>query len=386
MPNLSIVNYEFRSYYPEAHHVEVVAVSEGEVGHLVLLNVWETDEYKSIRQRLVYMKALKIYKEHWLERNAKWTCVHYLEDGKYLMGGYTSDSAPAFLAFFNDGKIEKALFYDKGFSTRIDAIAPAIDGDLLLKGNYWVVYNAGGHDDHYPKPWEQKISKNGDNTEGVSLQLSDTYFEEGSGNYYHYQRYEVFKYDPSGKLLWDQDTSITGLEKSSFLRTIAPYFMITEDRTLSDGVWLGGRRTTEDYGIGRSLPTLFRVTSGGTRLDFSHLFGPYPECSAVLAILPGTNRNCYILGETLIRGEGNGLFLLTLAETPFLEVKGITYFNFQEDSHLPVAEAEPSFSDKYLWVKDVFTNKNGFTIFLNSSQGRDRDKGSIWEITIERED
>src|SRR5690606_23797846 len=105
----------------------------------------------------------------------------------------------------------------------------------------------------------------------------------------------------------------------------------------------------------------------------------------VLAILPGKNRNCYILGETLLRGEGNGLFMLNIAVTPFLEVKGITYFNFQEDSHLPIAEAEPSFSDKYLYVTEVFTNENGFTVFLNSNQRKDRDMGRIWEITCEQD-
>ena len=383
--HLSIRELDLIRHFPSAKTAKIQSVSKWEGGFLALLHVWETEHYKSVKQRLVYVEDMKIHKQHWLDRIAKWSCVHYLSEGNYLMGGYTSDSAPAFLAFFHDGKIEKALFYDKGFSTRIDAIAPTVDGNLLLKGSYWVRYNAGSHDDFYAEPWTQKITKTGENTEGVSLQLSTTYFEEGSGDYYHYHGYEVFKHDQSGKLRWDQDTSITGMEKSSYLRTIAPYLVMKEGATVQDGVWVGGKRTTEDYGTGRSLPTLFRVTSGGTRLDCSHFFEPYPECTAVLAILPDPNR-CYILGETLIRGEGNGLFLLTLAETPFMQVEEITYINFQEDSHSPVAEARPSFGDKYLWVENVFTNENGFTIFLNSSQGKDRDMGKVWEIIIERED
>lgn len=384
---------DFKNHFPSANTVKVQSTSKWKNGFLVLLDIWETEHYSSQWQMLVKVVGLKITEKFTLDAQIKWKCVHGMEDGKYFLGSHYSDSRPAILSLFKKGKLLNSWEFDRGFSTEISSIAPTLDGNILVRGVYYVGQAVGGHDEYYPEPWQEKLSKEGAEIEGDAIALSDVFVEESAlgdetnaGGYFLLDRHLIKKYDKSGKQLWVHDTAITGFEKSFFLKTMAPYFRVRgESETITDGVWLAGRRTTEAHGNGHSLPTLFRATSGGTLLNFSQIFEAFPSLESVLSILPGADRSCYVLASTLSRGKGSGLCLIHIGVYDF-QVLGIKYINFQSNRVAPYIESEPAFFGKYLHLKQVHTTNegDGFIIFFNAWEAGRSDTGKIWRITFDK--
>lgn len=388
-----IMELDFKSCCPHAHQVSIESVSKWNKGFLVLLSVWETKEYRSVWQMLAQVTGLEIIKKYPLDKEIRWRCVHGLEEGKYLLGSYHRESKPAVLSLFQEGKLLKTRYFEKGYATGIRSIERTIDDNILLEGEYYTIEPAGGHDEYYPHGWTHKITKDLEDSAGSTATQNQVCFEsalqnkgKSSVNYFAYDRYMIGKYNNMGELLWEQDTAITGQERSSKLLSLAPYCLSKENAPLTDGIWAGGKReyASHEKGTGLSFPTLFRLTSGATLLNFSIYLEAIPHLQSVLSIMPGPDRNCYVLGETLIVGEGNGLFLLHIELTPFVVIKAVRYLNLHGNGLPPTMEEQPSFCGEYHSVSAVYKNEEErkFTVFVNTREVY-QSNGKVWSLLVD---
>lgn len=384
---------DFKSFYPNAHHVRIESVSKWEEGFWVLLGIWETEEFQSMWQMLVHVVGLEAVKKYPLDKSIRWRCVHGLEGGKCLLGSYHRESKPAVLSLFQGGKLLKTRYFDKGYSTGIRSIEATVDDGILLGGEYYTVEPAGGHDEYWPHDWIHLISEDFSDAEGSTITQRQLCFEaalpkkgKGSFNYFVHNQHMVSKYTRSGALLWEQDTSITGQEKLSRLLSFAPYCLVKGNTLTTDGIWAGGKRqyAPHEKGTGLSFPTLFRLSAEGTLLNFSQYLEAIPHLQSILSIKAGKDRDCYVFGETLIVGKGSGLCMLHIALMPYVEIKAVQYLNFQENSIRPIVEAQPSFCDEYLSVSRVYPNDqdNGFTVFVNTRKAY-YENGKVWSLLID---
>lgn len=385
---------DLESCCPHAHQVSIEAVSRWDESFLVLLSVWETEEYRSVWQMLVQVTGLEITRKYQLSKEVKWRCVHGLEEGKYLLGSYRRECKPAVLSLFQEDKLLKTRYFDKGNATGIRSIERTIDDNVLLQGEYYTIEPAGSHDEYYPHGWTHKITKDLEDSAGSIITQNQVCFEEtlhkngkASVNYFVHNQHVVCKYTRLGEVLWEQDTSVTGQEELFCLLSLAPYCLIRGNTPLTDGVWVGGKRryASHERGTGLSFPTLFRLSSDGTLLNFSKYLKTIPHLQSVLSIIAGTDRDCHVLGETLIVGKGNGLCMFQVELTPRVVIKDVRYVNFQENSSHPIVGAQPSFYGKYLSINTVHRNEKeqGFAVFLNTMKTY-QSNGKVWSLLIDR--
>lgn len=380
-----------KSLYPDAYRVSIESVCRWGDGFGVLVTIWETDEYRARWNVLLQMVDLEIRQKFFFDKEVKWRCVLGLENGKYLLGSYHKGSEPALVSLFQGEEKLKTISIDKGYATGVLSIDRSVEDNILIEGEYYTIEPAGGHDEYYPHGWRQEITEALEDAEGLTIPQRQICYEGGldkksSKHFFAYDRCLIGKYNANGELLWEQDTATTGQEKSSKLLGLAPYYLMKNDTLSTDGIWAGGKRAYADHekGTGLYFPTLFRLSAGGTLLNFSKHLEAIPHLQSVLSIKSGKNRSCHILGETLIVGEGNGLCLVHVALVPHVVIKSVRYVNLRKDGLPPAVEADPSFCDEFISIIDVCLDakEKKFTVFLNTRENyQSYDK--IWSLAID---
>lgn len=383
-----MMELELKSCFPEAYTVSIASVCQWEEGYGVLLTIWETDEYSARWNMLIKISGGEITHKYYFDKEIKWLCAYGLGKGKYLLGSFNRGSKPAILSLFQREKLLKTRYFDKGYATEICSIERTIDNDILVEGEFCTIEPAGGHDEYYAHKWTQKITANLEDSEGTTIVNSQVCYEEGmtlgdeEGCFFTYDQYRVGKYNNAEELLWEQDTAITGEERSSKLLNLAPYHFMREDKLFMDGIWAGGKRNNV-RGSGMYCPTLFRLSSGGTLLNFSKYLEAIPHLQSVLSIMPGMDKSCYVLGETLVVGEGNGLCMVYVDLAPHVVIKSVRYVNLHESGLPPIIDETPSFCGKFINIVAVYqeVEEERFVVFLNTSENG-RCYGKVWSLSL----
>ncbi len=386
-----MIELDIKYWFPEAYRVSIESVCKWEDGFGVLLTIWETDVYMERWNMLIRITDGEIIEKYRFDKGIKWRCVYGFEKGRYLLGSYHRESKPAVVSLFQEDELLKTRYFDKGYATEIRFIERSVDDHILIEGEYYTIEPAGGHDEYYAHGWMHKVTEELEEVEGTINTQNQLCYEggfhkeEASGNYFAYDRYLIGKYNSRGELLWKQDTAITGQERSSRLKSLAPYYLMREDALSTDGVWAGGKRGYADHekGSGMYYPTFFRLTSNGTLLNFSQYLQAIPHLQSVLSIMPGKDRSCHIIGETLIVGEGNGLCLLHVELMPHVVIKSVRYINLMESGLPPTIEEAPSFCGEFISIIAVYqdTNEGKFIVFANTGKGY-HTYGKVWSFLI----
>lgn len=384
---------ELKSWFPEAYRVSIESVCRWGDGYGVLLTIWETDEYRARWNMLIQITDGEIIKKYQFDKAIKWRSVYGLGKGKYLLGSYHGESKPAVVSLFQGEELLKTRYFDKGYATEIRSFQPTVDDNILVEGAYCTIEPAGGHDEYYVHGWTHKITEDLVDAEGSTFTQHQLCYEggqhkdgNGAGDYYAFDRYMIGKYNAAGKLLWQQDTAITGQERSSKLLSLAPYYLMKGGTLSTDGVLAGGKRgyAHHERGTGMYYPTFFRLSAGGTLLNLSKHLEAIPHLQSVLSIMSIKDGDYYVLGETLIVGEGNGLCLLQVELRPQFSIRSLRYININESGLLPTIEETPSFCGAFISVMAVHQNtKEGkFMVFVNTREGS-HGYGKVWSFLID---
>ena len=267
----------------------------------------------------------------------------------------------------------------------------------MVDGDYYTIENAGGHDEYYPHLWTQKVSLDLEDVYGAEetvksrlLAKPESDPHSNPGDYYYIEKHIIKKYRAEGELLWDQDVAIIGEEKLFSITNFSTYFKKRGDAPESNGLSAGGRKLCDDYPYGFARPILFRLTSTGVILHYSSAFEPYQQLENIRAVISGLDNDCYVFGETLKKGEGNGFYLMHLGLYP-MKVISMRYVNYSAEDLEITIEEEPLFNNVYHSIYEVYavydqdSGAFSFTVFtnLNHYSRNLRDLGRIITINIE---
>lgn len=394
--NFHITN--LKEEFGDPHHVEIVSVSYAEDRHMVLLNIWITNEYRSIEQVVAFVNNTHVVARYRLDENSdlRWQCVYTLNHRSYYLGSaYSSLYKGAKLALLDRGLLKKAQLFDKGYGTTINRIEASFNKTLLISGDWYKCERAGGHDDYWPVSWCLVVGE--DTFEPIVNALTRPLPPKGTfvaqrEDYYCLEDYGVSKYvDIEGRrLLWNQGLGSIGKEELMPIQQIAPFYTKHKDKPLkADGVWFAGTDYThEDRPYAR--PFLGRVTSKGTILSFAPELEDYPAIRKIHALVAGADSDCLLIGETLEIGKGTGFFFLYLNFSGISWVKNIQYLNFQHSHLLTFMGDLPMFDDCYFETKEIHIQGEHLAelaqiqIFGNLSHGRNRDNGILYSIDIKK--
>ena len=394
--DLSITSINLKVKYKDIHHVEIKAISSFDDEYAALLNIWNTEEYKSLTQQIIVFNKLQIINKYKLPKNLKWNCIYRLNHSSYLLGSkFSSFYSGSVLALFNDRKIENYKIFDKGYSTEIGIIQKDRENSILIKGNWYKCVPCGGHDDYVPELWQSRITLAG--TDFIDEDLDQSYqsliktsvpdSDINPENYYVLEDFGISKYSNDNKLSWNQGLGHIGHESLQPLNKIVPFFKTQNGQTIQDGVWFSGAdHTHSDRSL--SEPLFGRVTAGGTIQSFKHILYSFPEIYKIHTLISGMDNNCLLIAETLIMGQGNGLCLLYNHFTEGVWQQQIKYINFIETDLTLIIQDKPEFHNRYLDIKKIcpqserLEDLKEIIIFGNASHLRNRDNGNVWTITI----
>ncbi len=362
----------------------------------VLMNIWITEEYKSIVQRIFVFDrhTLRIKDKYKVSKNLKWNCIYNLNENIYLMGSnFSSLYSGAALILFKENTIITSQVFDKGYSTEIHTIQKEKDGSFLISGSWYQCVPFGGHDDYVPVQWQSKVTITDSgfidedidqsNPKKIKSQIQDS----DSENYYLTEDYGISKYNNDDVLIWNQGLGQYGAEDLQQIHKMVPFYKTQNGKTIQDGVWFSGSDQTNS-GTGFSEPLFGRVTAGGTILSFKSILMNFPQLYKIHSLIPGTDNNCLLIGETLVAGQGNGLFILLNHFSDGIWKQSIKYLNFTKTGFELLIQDAPEFHNRYVQIKDIFPQSQRLEdlkkiiIFGNVSHLRDRDNGYVWTITI----
>lgn len=392
--DISIRSIDLKGKFKDIHHAEIAGVTASAVDYALLLNIWETEEYKSLSQHLIVLDKLEIINSYNFSKNLKWNCIYNLNNGFYLLGSkFSSLYSCAVLALFKEKTIITSKLFDKGYSTEIHTIQKDKDDSFLISGSWYQCVPCGGHDDYVPVQWQSKITIE-------SLGLSDEDIDQSSPkrikshipdldpeNYFVLEDYGISKYNNHDELIWNQGLGHFGAENLQPIHKMVPFFKTQNGKTIQDGVWFSGSdQTNSDTGFSESL--FGRVTAGGTILSFKNILLNFPQIYKIHSLIPGNDNNCLLIGETLAVGQGTGLFILFNHFSEGIWHQTIKYFNFDKTGFELTIQDTPEFHNRYLQIKDIFPQSERLEdleeiiIFGNADHLRDRNNGYIWSVRI----
>lgn len=394
--DISIKEINLKVRYKDIHHAEIAGINSFDDENAVLLNIWHTEEYKSVSQQIIVFNKFNIVKKYRLPKNLRWNCIYSLNDGTYLLGSkFSSTHSGAVLALFNGNAIVMSKVFDKGSYTEICTIQRDIDNTVLLKGNWYKCVPCGGHDDYVPELWQSRITTGSsgfidedlDESYQSVIKLSIPDSGLNPENYYVLEDFGISKYSNDDKLIWNQGLGHVGHEGLQPLKKIVPFFKTQNGQTIQDGVWFSGAdHTHSDRSL--SEPLFGRITAGGTILSFKNILFDFPSIYKIHTLISGMDNNCLLIAETLIMGQGNGLCLLYNHFTEGVWQQQIKYINFTETDLTLIIQDKPEFYNTYLDIKKIcpqnerFEDLKEIIIFGNVSHLRNRDNGNIWSIKI----
>ncbi|MEL1253709.1 hypothetical protein AAEO57_07980 [Flavobacterium sp. DGU38] len=394
--DISVSSISLKEKFKDIHHVEIVGVSDSGNALFVLLNIWNTEEYKSLFQQIfVFDKHnLKIRDRYKISKNLKWNCIHGLNENTYLMGSnFSGLYSGAALVLFKGNTILTSQLFEKGYATEIHTIQKGKDESFLVSGNWYQCVMCGSHDDYVPVQWQSKvmiedsgfIAEDIDqvNPKKIKLHIPDSNPE----SYYVLEDYGISKYNVDGTLIWNQSLGYLGSENLKPIYKMAPFFKIQKDKTIQDGVWFSG---ADDNNSGRSLsePLFGRITAGGTILSFNKLLQNFSHIYKIHTLIPGNDNNCLLIGETLGIGQGTGIFILYNHFSEGVWQQSIKYLNFGKSGLELMIHDAPEFHNRYLQIKEIFPQSknledlNEIIITGNADHLRDRNNGYIWSVRI----
>lgn len=392
---ISISSISLKEKFKDVHHVEIAAISTFDNNFFVLLNIWETDDYKSLFQRIFvfYRHNLRIKDKYKISKNLKWNCIYSLNENTYLMGSnFSSLYSGAALVLCKENTFITSQIFDKGYSTVIHTIQKDKDSSFLVSGSWYQCVPCGSHDDFVPVQWQSKvriedscfIDEDVDqlNPKKIMTHIPDSDPE----NYYVPENYGISKYN-NDVLIWNQGLGQYGAEDLQPIRKMVPFFKTQNGKTIQDGVWFSGSDQTNS-GSGFSGPFFGRVTAGGTILSFKHMLLNFPQIYKIHTLIPGIDNNCLIIGETLVIGEGTGIFMLLNHFSEGNWKQSIKYLNFDKSGFELTIQDTPEFHNRYLQIKEIFPQSERLEdlkeiiIFGNADHLRDRNNGYIWPVRI----
>lgn len=393
--DISIRSINLKEKFKDIHHVEIAGISSFN-NEYALLNIWYTEEYNSLSQQIIVFDKLQILNKYKLSKNLKWNCIYKVNDGSYLLGSkFSSLYSGAALVLFKDDTIVMSKIFDKGYATQINSIQRDKDDTILIKGNWHKCVPCGGHDDYFPELWQSKIKiessgfieEDLDDSCQNSIKLFVSDSDLNPENYYVLEDFGISKYNNDDVLIWNQGLGYFGSESLQPIHKIAPFFKTQNRETIQDGIWFSGAdHTNSDRNL--SEPLFGRLTAGGTILSFKKILLKFPEIYKIHTIIPGIDNNCLLIGETLIMGQGNGLFLLYNHFSEGIFQQDIQYINFSKTGLKLTIQDTPEFHNRYLNIKEIcpqserLEDLKEIIIFGNASHLRNRDNGDVWSIKI----
>lgn len=396
MLSLSLHTTTLLEEFENSHHVELVSITKTDTSCLALLNVWKTNKYSSVEQKVVCFDRIKIIAvlKGVTEKETRWQCIYGLENLKFWIGStYRDYTSEAKLFLFEKEKLIKSLFFDKGYSTEIISIEPSIEETLSIVGNYYELIKSGSHDDFWPQRWDTKITKEGEyyieneRPSSYKIYFPEIIQDSGSNTFYTFEKFGISKYTDNQELLWNQGLGHVQEEALMPINQMAPFYKTQNKEIITDGVWFSGMDyTVIDRSVGD--PLFGRVTAGGTIQSYSHLFNDFPEIHKIHKIISGKENDCLLIGQTLHVGKGSGLFLLLIQYSNGSFTKDIKYLNFSNnDLQLSLGDF-PWFENRYLEIKQIYPNSSHLEdlkeiiIFGNVSHLKNRDNGMAWSLKM----
>ena len=394
--DISIRSINLKEKFKDIHHVKIARISSFGNKYAALLNIWATEEYKSLSQQIIVFDQLQIINKYKLPKDLIWECIYSLDDDSYLLGSnFSSSYSGAVLALLKDRTIQNSKKFDKGYSTKIHTIQRDKDANIIIKGNWYKCVPSGSHDDYYPEPWQSRITI--ESSELIDEDLDDSYqnlikysvsdSDLNPENYYVLEDYGISKYTNDDKLIWNQGLGNLRLESLQPINKMVPFFKTQNGKIFQDGVWFAGAdHTHSDRSL--SEPFFGRITAGGTILSFKHLLFNFPEIYKIHTIIPGMDNNCLLIAETLIMGRGSGLCLLYNHFSEGILQQQIKYINFSNSDLKLTVQDKPEFHDRYLDIKKIVPQSKRLEdlkeiiIFGNASHLRNRDNGDVWSIAV----
>jgi hypothetical protein len=391
--DISIRSINLKEKFKDIHHAEIAGVSASAIDYFVLVNIWETEEYKSLSQQIIVVNKLKIITAYKFSKNLKWNCIYNLNDGFYLLGSKFSELySGAVLALFKENTIITSKLFDKGYGTEINTIQKN-KGSFIISGNWYERVPCGSHDDYVPVHWQSKIKietsafNDEDIDQSSPITIKSHIPDSDSENYFVLEDYGISKYNQEALLIWNQGLGHMGSESLQPIHKMAPFFKTQNGKTIQDGVWFSGLDLSDTVS-GLSKPLFGRVTTGGTILSFRNLLTDFTEVHRIHSLIPGQDNNCLLIGETLIVGQGMGLFILCNQFSEGIWQQKIQYINFSENGLELKVQDYPEFHNRYLQIKMVcpqserLEDLEEIIIFGNADHHRNRNNGYIWSVKI----
>ncbi|WP_123955288.1 hypothetical protein [Flavobacterium cheongpyeongense] len=384
---ISIRSLDLKEKFKDIHHVEIAEVNAFATNYSLLLNIWKTEEYKSLNQQVIVLNKLEIIAKYKFSKNLKWNCIHNLNNGFYLLGSkFSSLYSGAVLALFKENTIIASQLFAKGYATEIHTIQKDKEDSFLISGSWYQFLPCGSHDDYVPVQWQSQItieSSGFKDRDQASLKTIKSHIPDSdteSKNYYILEDYGISKYNKDDELIWNQGLGNVGHESLKPIHKIVPFFKTHNGKTVQDGVWFSGADFSE--------PLFGRVTGGGTILSFKNILIDFQEIYKIYTLIPGQDNNCLLIGETLIAGKGMGLFILYNHFTEGIWQQNIQYINFSENGLKFKIQDSPEFHNRYLQIKAIcpqserLEDLEEIIIFGNADHLRDRNNGFIWSVRI----
>lgn len=384
---ISIRSLDLKEKFKDIHHVEIAEVNAFATNYSLLLNIWKTEEYKSLNQQVIVLNKLEIIAKYKFSKNLKWNCIHNLNNGFYLLGSkFSSLYSGAVLALFKENTIIASQLFAKGYATEIHTIQKDKEDSFLISGSWYQCLPCGSHDDYVPVQWQSQItieSSGFKDRDQASLKTIKSHIPDSdteSKNYYILEDYGISKYNKDDELIWNQGLGNVGHESLKPIHKIVPFFKTHNGKTVQDGVWFSGADFSE--------PLFGRVTGGGTILSFKNILIDFQEIYKIHTLIPGQDNNCLLIGETLIAGKGMGLFILYNHFTEGIWQQNIQYINFSENGLKFKIQDSPEFHNRYLQIKAIcpqserLEDLEEIIIFGNADHLRDRNNGFIWSVRI----
>lgn len=392
--DISVSSIALKEKFKDIHHVEIAGVSAFGSSLFVLLNIWITDEYKSILQRVFVFdsQTLRINDKYKIFINLKWNCIYSINENTYLLGSnFSGLYSGAALALFKENSVITSQLFDKGYATEVHTIQKDKDDSFLISGSWYQCVPCGSHDDYVPVQWQSKVTI-ADSVfidEGIdqsSPKIIRAHVQDSDPeNYYVPEEYGVSKYN-NDVLIWNQGLGHFGAENLQPIHKIVPFFKTQNDITIQDGVWFSGSDQTNSGGF--SEPLFGRVTSSGTILSFKNILVDFPQIYKIHTIIPGNDNNCLLIGETLKAGEGTGLFMLYNHFSEGIWHQNIKYLNFDKTGFDLKIQDQPEFYNRYLQITEIYPQSDKLEdlekiiIIGNADHLRDRNNGYIWSVKI----
>ncbi|WP_163407010.1 hypothetical protein [Flavobacterium ajazii] len=391
--DILISSINLKEKLKDVHRVEIAGISALGNNLFLLLNIWNTEAYKSLLQQIFVFDrhTLRINDKYKISKNLKWNCIYNLNENIYLMSNFSSLYSGAALVLFKENTIITSQLFDKGYATEIHTIQRDQDDSFLISGSWHQCIPCGSHDDYVPVQWQSKVTI-GDsgfidedidqsNPKRIVLHIRDS--DSNPENYYVLEDYGISKYDNDDVLIWNQGLGHYGAENLQPIHKMVPFFKIQNGKTVRDGVWFSGTDYTNS-----AEPFFGRISAGGTILSFKNILFNYPEIYKIHNLIPGNDNNCLLIGETLEIGHGTGIFMLFNHFLEGMWQQNIKYLNFSKTGLDLTIQDVPEFHNRYLQIKEIFPQSerledlNEIIIIGNTDHFRDRNNGYIWSVKI----